>query len=49
VGRLDADDNRLMAVTTDEDLVALMSDGDPMGARIEVKSTDDGTNRAWLA
>jgi hypothetical protein len=24
-------------------------DGDPMGARIEVKSTDDGTNRAWLA
>jgi acetyl-CoA C-acetyltransferase len=49
IGRLDADDSRFMAVTTDEDLVALMSDGDPMGARIEVKSTDDGTNRATLA
>jgi acetyl-CoA C-acetyltransferase len=49
IGRLDADGSRFMAVTTDEDLVALMSDGDPMGARIEVKSTDDGTNRATLA
>ena len=49
IGRLDADDSRFMAVTTDEDLVALMSDGDPLGARIEVKSTDDGTNRATLA
>ena len=49
VGRLDADDSRFMAVTTDEDLVALMSDGDPIGARIDVKSTDDGTNRARLA
>jgi acetyl-CoA C-acetyltransferase len=49
IGRLDADDSRFVAVTTDEDLVALMSDGDPMGARIEVKSTDDGTNRATLA
>jgi acetyl-CoA C-acetyltransferase len=48
IGRLDADDSRFMAVTTDEDLVALMSDRDPIGARIEVKSTDDGTNRAWL-
>ena len=31
IGRLDADDSRFMAVTTDEDLVALMSDGEPRG------------------
>jgi acetyl-CoA C-acetyltransferase len=41
IGRLDADDSRFMAMTTDEELVALMSDGDPLGARINVKSADD--------
>ncbi len=49
IGRLDADGSRFMALTEDEDLVALMSDGDPLGARITVKSTDDGVNRATLA
>ena len=32
VGRLDADDSRFMATTEDEELVALMTDGDPLGA-----------------
>ena len=48
IGRLDADDSRFMALTEDHDLVALMSDGDPLGARIAVKSTDVGINRATL-
>lgn len=47
VGRLDADGSRFMATTEDEDLVALMSDGDPLGARIRVWHTDNG-NRAVL-
>jgi acetyl-CoA C-acetyltransferase len=47
VGRLDADDSRFMATTEDEDLVALMSDGDPLGAEIYVWSTEHG-NRATL-
>jgi acetyl-CoA C-acetyltransferase len=37
-----------MATTEDEDLVALMSDGDPLGAAISVWSTENG-NRASLA
>jgi acetyl-CoA C-acetyltransferase len=49
IGRLDADDSRFMAITTDEDLVTLMTDGDPLGAGIVVKSTEDGTNLATLA
>jgi len=49
IGRLDADDSRFMALTEDDDLVALMSDGDPMGANISVKSTEDGINVATLA
>ena len=36
VGRLDADNSRFLATTTDEDLVELMSDGDPLGAPIVV-------------
>ncbi|MGE0217869.1 acetyl-CoA acetyltransferase [Mycolicibacterium sp.] len=47
VGRLDADDSRFMATTEDDDLVALMSDGDPLGAKIAVSATADG-NRAVL-
>jgi acetyl-CoA C-acetyltransferase len=47
VGRLDADNSRFMATTDDADLVALMSDGDPLGAQINVWSTDNG-NRASL-
>jgi acetyl-CoA C-acetyltransferase len=38
-----------MALTEDDDLVALMCDGDPLGARIAVKSTEDGKNLATLA
>jgi acetyl-CoA C-acetyltransferase len=47
VGRLDADGSRFMATTEDEELVALMSDGDPLGAAITVRSTEHG-NRATL-
>jgi acetyl-CoA C-acetyltransferase len=47
VGRLDADGTRFMATTDDDDLVALMSDGDPLGAAISVWSTEHG-NRASL-
>ena len=38
-----------MAITEDDDLVALMTDGDPIGAHIVVKSADDGINCASLA
>ena len=48
IGRLDADGSRFMALTEDEDLVGLMSDGDPLGAHIVVTSTEHG-NRARLA
>lgn len=47
VGRLVADGTRFMAITDDEDLVALMSDGDPLGAAINVWQTENG-NRAEL-
>lgn len=36
IGRLDADGSRFMAMTTDADLLALMTDGDPLGAAITV-------------
>jgi acetyl-CoA C-acetyltransferase len=49
IGRLDADGSRFMALTEDDDLMALMCDGDPLGARIAVKSTENGTNVAKLA
>jgi acetyl-CoA C-acetyltransferase len=48
VGRLDSDDSRFMATTEDPDLVSLMSDGDPLGAKVAVKSTENG-NRAVLS
>lgn len=48
IGRLEADDSRFMAITEDEELVALMSDGDPLGVAISVTS-EEGTNRARLA
>jgi acetyl-CoA C-acetyltransferase len=47
VGRLESDESRFMATTDDDDLVALMSDGDPLGAQISVWSTEHG-NRASL-
>jgi acetyl-CoA C-acetyltransferase len=48
VGRLEADGARFMAITEDEDLVGLMSDGDPLGAPIKVRSSEHG-NRVSLA
>lgn len=48
VGRLDADGSRFMAITEDEDLLALMSEGDPLGAAITV-TADGDKNRATLA
>jgi acetyl-CoA C-acetyltransferase len=48
VGRFDSDDSRFLAMSEDADLVALMSDGDPLGAAISVWSTEHG-NRASLA
>jgi acetyl-CoA C-acetyltransferase len=47
IGRLDADGSRFMALTEDENLLALMTDGDPLGAKITVESTDD-INQASL-
>jgi acetyl-CoA C-acetyltransferase len=47
IGRLDSDNSRFLATSEDEDLVALLSEGDPIGARIVVKSFDYG-NRASL-
>ena len=48
VGRLDADGSRFMATSEDADLVSLMSDGEPLGAKVTVTSTDNG-NRAVLS
>jgi acetyl-CoA C-acetyltransferase len=48
IGRLDADDSRFMAITEDQDLVALMTGGDPLGAKIAVHA-DDVVNRAVSA
>ena len=45
VGRLDADGSRFLALSDDPDLVGLLSDGEPLGAGIVVRSTGDG-NRA---
>ncbi|KWX65567.1 acetyl-CoA acetyltransferase [Mycobacterium sp. NAZ190054] len=45
IGRLDSDGSRFMATSEDVDLVSLMTDGDPLGARILVTPTGNG-NRA---
>ncbi|OYN79317.1 acetyl-CoA acetyltransferase [Mycolicibacterium sphagni] len=49
IGRLDADGSRFMAISTDDDLVTLMTTGDPLGAKITVTAGEDGKNRAVLA
>jgi acetyl-CoA C-acetyltransferase len=49
IGRLESDDSRFLAITEDEELVTLMSDGDPLGVQIAVKSTENGINHASLA
>jgi acetyl-CoA C-acetyltransferase len=48
IGRLDADGSRFMALTEDDDLVALMTEGDPLGAKISVRAGEK-ENRATLA
>ncbi|MGE2729720.1 acetyl-CoA acetyltransferase [Mycolicibacterium vaccae] len=48
IGRLDADGSRFMAMTTDEDLLALMTGGDPLGAAIVV-TAGEKKNHARLA
>ena len=48
IGRVAADNSRFMALTTDADLLALMTDGDPLGAEIQVTAAD-GVNSATLA
>ena len=47
IGRFDSDNSRFLATTEDDDLVALLSDDDPLGAAIMVRSTEHG-NRASL-
>jgi acetyl-CoA C-acetyltransferase len=49
IGRLDADNSHFMAITTDDDLLRLMTEGDPLGAAIAVQSGEDGINRATPA
>ena len=48
VGRHDTDGSRFLALTEDPELVALLSEGEPLGARITVRHQDAG-NRAVLA
>ncbi|MEO6793299.1 MAG: acetyl-CoA acetyltransferase, partial [Mycobacterium sp.] len=47
IGRLDADGTRFLATTEDDDLVALLSDGEPLGTPITVRALDYG-NRCSL-
>ena len=47
VGRLDSDGRRFLALCTDPESVALLCDGEPLGARVRVESTEKG-NRAAL-
>src|SRR5579875_2905573 len=47
VGRLDADETRFLATTEDEGLIALLTDGDPLGQPISVRSLEYG-NRCRL-
>jgi acetyl-CoA C-acetyltransferase len=42
VGRLDADDSRFLATTEDDELIALLTDGDPLGQPVRVRSFDYG-------
>jgi acetyl-CoA C-acetyltransferase len=47
IGRLAADDSRFLATTEDDDLIALLTDGDPLGQPVQVRSFDHG-NRCVL-
>lgn len=48
IGRLDADGSRFLATTEDDDLVALLCEGEPLGTPITVRALDYG-NRCSLA
>lgn len=48
IGRLDADNSRFLATTEDADLIGLLTDGDPLGQSVSVRSFDYG-NRCTLA
>jgi acetyl-CoA C-acetyltransferase len=48
VGRRQSDDRRFLAITTDDELLTLLTDSDPLGARIWVRSLEHG-NRAALS
>src|SRR5271165_5214751 len=47
IGRLDADDSRFLATTEDDDLIGLLTDGDPLRRSVVVRSFDYG-NRCAL-
>jgi len=46
MGRLD-DNGRFLATSEDENLVALLSDGEPLGASIVVRTTEAGNRGTW--
>lgn len=47
VGRRDADASRFLASTEDAELIALLTDGDPLGHPVSVRAFDYG-NRCFL-
>ncbi len=47
VGRLARDDSRFLATTEDDELIALLIDGEPLGRKVRVRSFDYG-NRCFL-
>jgi acetyl-CoA C-acetyltransferase len=42
IGRLAADDRRFLSTTEDDELIALLTDGDPLGRSVRVRSFDYG-------
>ena len=46
IGRLAADDGRFLSTTEDDELIALLTDGDPLGRQVRVRSFDYG-NRCF--
>ncbi|HVR00347.1 MAG TPA: acetyl-CoA acetyltransferase, partial [Mycobacterium sp.] len=47
IGRLDADNSRFLATTEEDDSVALLTEGEPLGQSVTVRSFDYG-NRCSL-
>ena len=47
IGRLDADNSRFLSTTEEDDLIALLTDGEPLGQAVTVRSFDYG-NRCSL-